>query len=150
MRATRAVTESQQMQPGRTKKRLRITALGTHSEPALGRPHILVVGEMRKWQARGRVLPQEASMEFLDFQDLDQGALELHAPETVLSPVLCASFDCLDLALRLGDLGFRGRYRAMASGLPDPWLIRREIAEICPALDFDIVDLAKASGQRLN
>ena len=144
-------TEGTEMQSGRMKKRAILRATGAHAEPAcLGNAHILVVGEVSKWQARGRILPHDPAMVFLEFHEVDLDALQLRAPATVLSPVLCTSFDCLDLALRLDELGFRGRYRAMSSALPDPWLIRSEIADICPELDFDIVDLAKTTGQRLN
>ena len=127
------------MQSGRIKKLPFTQASEAHAEPArVGTAHILVVGEVSKWQARGRVLPHDPSMIFAEFQDVDQDALQLRSPATVLSPV------------RLDELGFRGRYRAMSTGLPDPTLIRSEIAEICPELDFDIVDLAKTTGQRLN
>ncbi len=140
------------MQSGRIKKPPLAPTSGTEAKPASMRANvrILVVGEVHKWQARGRRLPEDRTMAFVEFHELDREMLQLCAPETVLSPVLCGSFDCLDLALRLGELGFRGRYRAMANGLPDPWLIRQEIAESCPGLDFDIVDLSEASGQRLN
>ncbi len=139
------------MQSGRIKK-LPITGaaeLATEQAPA-PQADILVVGEVGKWQALGRVLPRDPGMFFLEFRELDLAVLQLHRPQTVLSPVLCASFDCLDLAMRLDELGFRGRYRAMSAELPDPWLIRGEIADICPELDFDIVDLANATGGRLN
>ncbi len=142
------------MQSGRIKKR-RFSAVrelrGREAEQkAQGLHTILVVGEVGKWQELGRLLPKDPGIFFVEFQDLDQGVLALREPLTVLSPVLCASFDCLDLAMRLDELGFRGRYRAMAGQLPDPWLIRREIGETCPDLDFDIVDLVNATGYRLN
>lgn len=142
------------MQSGRIKK-LRFSAVsqarGREAEQkAEGLHTILVVGEVSKWQALGRLLPKDPGIFFVEFQDLDRNVLALREPLTVLSPVLCASFDCLDLAMRLDDLGFRGRYRAMSAQLPDPWLIRREIGETCPDLDFDIVDLVNATGRRLN
>jgi len=159
--------ESREMQSGRMKKRSHAGVTEMHNQPRAGQGtgpeigpqtgqetglyrDILVVGEVSKWHALGRVLPQEKSIFFLEFQDLAYDVLEEYTPSIVLSPLLCASFDCLDLAVRLDGLGFRGRYRAMSAQLPDPWLIRREIAENCPDLDFDIVDLAKATGHRLN
>jgi len=136
------------MQSGRVKKRLEAPRVcAERSSDRHGR--ILVVGEVRKWQALGRELPNAPGMVFVEFQQVDLGILEMIHPKTILSPVLCSSFDCLDLAMRLADLGFAGQYRAMSTQLPDPWLIRREIDEICPDLDFDIVDLARATGQRL-
>ena len=142
------------MQSGRIKKLSYATGagarLGEAEQKAEAIHGILVVGEVSKWQALGRLLPKDPGIFFVEFQDLDHGVLTLREPVTVLSPVLCASFDCLDLAMRLDELGFRGRYRAMSGQLPDPWLIRREIGESCPDLDFDIVDLVNATGYRLN
>ena len=134
--------ESPSKSPGDPLARLRENAENHHE--------ILVVGEVSKWQALGRVLPKSPGICFAEFHELDRDFLEIHSPDTILSPVLCVSFDCLDLAMRLDELGFRGRYRAMSGQLPGPWLIRREIADICPELDFDIVDLANATGHRLN
>ena len=46
------------------------------------------------------------------------------------------------LAERLVDAGFRGKYRAVAPQVPDPKLVRREITDRFPALDFDLIVLA--------
>ena len=48
----------------------------------------------------------------------------------------------MDLAERLAAAGFRGKYRAVAPTVPDPDLVRREITDRFPALDFDLVILA--------
>ena len=139
------------MQSGRIKKPVSATISETHARTDLaGNVSVLVVGEVDQWQMRGRPLPRDPAMAFVEFHALDREMLRLCAPSVVISAVLCRSFDCLDLALRLDELGFRGRYRVMANGLPDTGLIRGEIAESCPGLDFDIVDLSEATGLRLN
>ena len=62
-------------------------------------------------------------------------------PRLILSPLLARNFDCVDLAQLLWSLGYDGRYRAIDAGLPDPALIVREVRQLVPTLDFDIVPL---------
>ena len=75
----------------------------------------------------------------LQFHDVTAASLAWHAPDVVLSPLVSETFDCIDLADALAGAGFRGRYRAFATQIPDPDLIRREIRAIAPEIDFDII-----------
>ncbi len=111
---------------------------------------LLVIGEVSRWLAKGRALPQIDNTHFIEVHLLDAEILEVLKPETVFSPLICGSFDCLDVAVLLHQHGFRGRYRAMSENLPNPWLIRSEISESCPGLDFDIVSLSVAGQNLIN
>lgn len=66
--------------------------------------------------------------------------LDQFAPHFVVSPIFAASFDMMDVARRLSQLGFRGGYRAVVSRpLPDPGLVLSEVRAACPCLDVDIL-----------
>ena len=72
-------------------------------------------------------------------EDILRGALEMHGPELVVSPVVTPEFDCLDLAFTLARLGYSGAYRAVARNIPNPAMIVREVKSHCPAMDFDVI-----------
>ncbi len=102
---------------------------------------VLAVGDTREWTARGRRLPLDGHVYFVEFHDVTEELLARLEPRLVLSPLLARTFDCLDLAQRLGKLRFRGQYRAIDIGLPDPALIVREVRSLVPGLDFGVVPL---------
>ncbi|MBW7922319.1 MAG: hypothetical protein H3C51_09490 [Rubellimicrobium sp.] len=63
------------------------------------------------------------------------------APGMVVSPLSQTSVnavDAVDLAIRLAAFGYRGRYRAVSPALPCPDLVRCEVAQHAPGLDFDL------------
>lgn len=63
------------------------------------------------------------------------------APALVLSPLLTPEFDALDLARILSQCGYRGRYLALVERLPNAKLIRREVAQQSPNINFDVIVL---------
>ena len=63
------------------------------------------------------------------------------APALILSPLLTAEFDALDLARLLAQCGYRGRYLALVDRLPSANLIRREVAQQSPSINFDVIVL---------
>ncbi len=111
---------------------------------------ILIVGEVAHWRSLKQRSPLGNSVSFVDFQEVSGDFLGQERPDFVLSPLFCPGFDCFDLALVLHRAGFAGSYRAIGAQLPDPGLIRREIAAACPGLDFDIVSLTRSDGELLN
>lgn len=111
---------------------------------------ILAVGEVSRWHQAGRRLPVDSQIAYVEFHEVTESLLEILAPDVILSPTLCASFDCLDLATLLNMLGFRGRYRAMSPNLPNPDLIRREVRQNAPNVDFDFILGADLPGNRFN
>lgn len=100
---------------------------------------ILAVGHTGAWTARGRRIATDGHVYFADFHDVSDDLLAHLCPRLILSPLLARNFDCVDLAQRLGQLGYRGRYRAIDIGLPDPALIVREVRSLVPGLDFEII-----------
>jgi hypothetical protein len=100
---------------------------------------VLAVGDIDEWRRHGGDLPANSRLAFTDFRSVTAELFQVMAPTLVLSPLLARGFDCIDLAQVLHGMGYRGRYRAVADILPDPGMIRREIAAICPGLDFDVI-----------
>jgi hypothetical protein len=114
--------------------------IGTTSD-AERRPFVraLAVGEPHEWERQGHALPREG-IAFIGFHEVTQTTLDYLSPGIVFSPVLAKSFDCIDLSLELHRLGFSGQYRAIAKNLPNPQVIEREVRELCPHLDFKLID----------
>ena len=67
------------------------------------------------------------------------------APVLILSNLVTPGFDALDLARFLVQNGYRGRYLALVDRLPNPTLIRREVAAQSPGINFDVIILDGSS-----
>jgi hypothetical protein len=67
------------------------------------------------------------------------------APALILSLLVTPEFDALDLARMLSENGYRGRYLALVDALPNPNLIRREVAAQSPGVNFDVIILDGSS-----
>jgi hypothetical protein len=92
------------------------------------------------------VVAPAAGIVHVAFADLANVALSgPEAPSLVLSPLLTAGFDALDLAQMLVAGGYRGRYLALVDKLPSAKLIRREVAAQSPDLNFDVIVLDGSS-----
>lgn len=98
----------------------------------------VAVGDTDEWIREGKFLPRD-DMAFLAFRDLDEDTLAALRPAVVFSPLLAKTFDCIDLALLLSQLGYEGKYRAVSENVPKPEVIEREVRQLCPRLDFQIV-----------
>jgi hypothetical protein len=101
---------------------------------------ILAVGDVEAWSRRGRRVPA-GEVHFAAFYEVTGELLAELSPRLVLSPLLTRHFDCVDLAQRLVQLGYRGPYRAIDIGLPNPAMIVREIRSLLPSLDFEVMRL---------
>lgn len=118
---------------------------GIRLEPAeetRDRRGVLAVGDLIAWKRSGRLAQRRSDILFVEFHEINRDLLDRVSPSVVVSPLLCRSFDCVDLAQLLGAHGFAGKYRAIDSGLPDPHLIVREVRSLVPLLDFDIAFFA--------
>lgn len=100
---------------------------------------VLAVGNRAEWEMDGNSLPGSA-LAFAAFEDVTEAVIQEYDPAVIVSPILASNFDCIDLALLLHSLGYRGSYRAMATDLPRPELVVREVSQMCPRLDFDILE----------
>lgn len=107
---------------------------------------MLVVGNLRSWRRAGRALPQLEGCDFVGFAGLDAQVLERVRPDVVLSALVGEDFDALDLARRLAELGFRGRYRALAMDLRHPGTVLAELRAAAPGLDLDLLLIDEEGG----
>ncbi len=98
---------------------------------------VLAIGDMTRWRETGRALPLDSHVVFADFQHLTDALLSETAPDIVLAPLICPSFDCIDIAQLLHGYGFSGRLRIVAPRLPDPAIVLRELQVFCPGIDLD-------------
>ena len=112
------------------------------ADHAVSSAKILAVGDTQAWRRGGRRMPAQGDIHFAEFHEVTTLLLGEISPRLVLSPLLTRSFDCVDLAQRLAHLGYRGPYRAIDIGLPDPRMIVREIRSLVPMLDFEVLRLA--------
>lgn len=110
---------------------------------------MLVVGNTSRWQRAGKDLPQLNGFHFVDYREINSAVLARIRPDVVLSPLVCAGFDALEVAAHLSNAGFDGRYRAIADNVPHVDLICREVAYAAPALDFDILNISDLTGHTL-
>lgn len=106
------------------------------SPPALV---VIVVGD-RVGPPEGPIdLPNQERFHFHAFDEVCAELLDRLRPNIVLSALMGAGFDAIELAARLDQLGFSGRYRALAHDLPDAALVCREVRAAAPRIDFDLV-----------
>jgi hypothetical protein len=111
------------------------------ADQAVGSTNILAVGDTLAWSRGGRQIPSDGTVHFAQFHEVTDILLAELSPRLVLSPLLTRNFDCVDLAQRLAQLGYRGPYRAIDIGLPNPKMIVREIRALVPTLDFEVLRL---------
>ncbi|SER45131.1 hypothetical protein SAMN04490244_10193 [Tranquillimonas rosea] len=102
---------------------------------------VLCVGELTTLRASGSAPREPDQFVFAEIHEVGDWMHAEMTPELVLSPLLTPRFDCVDLAHLLHHHGYRGRYRVLSDGLPNPGLVCGEIRAQCPGLDFDIVTL---------
>lgn len=102
---------------------------------------ILIVGDISRWRKAGRTLPELDGLTFAEMGDLSVCLMHRIMPDIVLSPVIAAGFDAVDLARFLHETGYLGQYRAISDGLPSLSLIRREVRLVAPLLDFAVMDV---------
>ncbi|TNC51163.1 hypothetical protein FHG66_06345 [Rubellimicrobium rubrum] len=98
---------------------------------------ILVIGNLMTWEREGRPVPKLEGFYFASFSEIDARLLSDVKPDVVLSALMGESFDVIDLACRLVELGFAGRYRALTTALPNAEAVRNEVQAIAPSLDFN-------------
>lgn len=120
-----------------------------HSDADADRLSVLVVSEGAKMAGAMIGAVDARGVRFVELEDL-AAALSLEAADVVLSPLVSDAFDCFDVAARLAELGFSGRYRAASGHIPDPGLVRREVRATYPKLDFELVVLDEPDGTLLN
>lgn len=99
----------------------------------------LVVGDLARWEAEGRMTPPLDDFQFVEIKSLTAEVVQDMEPEIILSPLVADDFDAVDVAAKLIELQYNGKYRAISDDLPDADLIRSEIRSFAPQLDFDLL-----------
>ena len=83
---------------------------------------------------RGRLISVEIAK-------LYEGLIEEFAPNLVISPLVGRSFDCVELASRLAEIGYDGLYVAISKDLPRLDIVRSEVRAMVTGVRFDVADL---------
>ena len=109
----------------------------------------LIIGDLNRWRAAGRNTDAFKHFEFTDISDLTMAVLARFDPEIILSPLVGDSFDVFEVSQRLQEIGFRGRYRAICSNIPNIDVIRDDVSQVAPDLDFDLLQLASKTSDDL-
>lgn len=104
-----------------------------------GTARILAVGSPKEWERSSACGRGSGNLLFVAFAEVDAELLRQTTPDAIISPALGWDFDCIDLAVRLTKLGYKGLYRATALNLPRPEVVECEIRQLCPNLDFGII-----------
>jgi hypothetical protein len=99
---------------------------------------VLAVGDVFSLRTRIDAGLAGATTAFAEFSDVTPELMEALSPQIVVSSVLGRNFDCVDLAERLCEVGFRGCYRLIAHGMPQPDLVLREIRSLFPGLRVEL------------
>lgn len=100
---------------------------------------ILMVGEPQRLQTLKKHFPDRSGVFFIEFSDLSREILQSIQPSVVVSPAISTGFDCLDLASFLERCRYQGAFRIMAHDLPRPDIIKGELRQNFPSLNFDIL-----------
>ncbi|MFC2967450.1 hypothetical protein [Acidimangrovimonas pyrenivorans] len=79
------------------------------------------------------------------FEDLDRAMIARIRPRLVLCPLFTLRFDVIDVLKRLDGLNWQGRVCALSRRLPNPAMVRAEIAAAVPGLPCDLVELPAAA-----
>lgn len=98
-------------------------------------------GEAAKASARGRF---GKDIEVVDYASVTAELLKEFDPHFVVSPILTAGFDIVDLGTLLWQLRYKGAYRVLTEvALPNPGIVLREVRSQCPGLDVDLLAMNK-------
>lgn len=98
----------------------------------------LVIGDLKRWRAAGRDTMACSHFQFAGLDDLTAEVIAAFDPEIILSPLVGTSFDVLEVAEKLQQINFKGRYRAICTDIPDVEIIRSDVSQVAPDLDFDL------------
>ena len=106
-------------------------------------PVMLVVGDGRHRDLSDRI--GGPGIHFVPYADLDQPLLAGLYPDIVVSALMSPVVDAIDLAARLDHLGYRGLFWALASTVPRIPMVRQEVNDVAPNIEFEIVTLSAIS-----
>jgi hypothetical protein len=109
--------------------------------PADG-PVVILAIEPVDWEKAG--LPDTTRIVHIPFRALTKPLLSETQPVMVLGPLLSPQLDAMQIAERLGELGYRGRLALLGPPLPNPSLVAREIRAASGSKDILVEIVAEA------
>lgn len=86
--------------------------------------------------------PRERSVIYTHWRSLNRAMLARISPQAILAPLICMSFDVVDLGATLQTLGFQGDLYVITRPLPRAELVLQEVSAVCPGLNVHLVELA--------
>lgn len=101
----------------------------------------IVIGDMVRWQEMDKSVPIIDGFTFLDVEDFMQNRAEVHKAGIILSPLTMRHHDAVDIAFCLQHTGYQGMYRVVVTDFDYPHLIIKEVNDMAPDIDFDILEL---------
>ena len=112
-----------------------------------GRPRLLVIGSPEQW-AEATLVPVISPDDGVDwlrlcpFESLDAALIDETHPDLILSHLLSTSYDVIEVARRLHEVGFSGTYIAIWRRIPNPEVIRGEVRQVAPRLSFELLEIS--------
>ncbi|MDA5094835.1 hypothetical protein O2N63_12140 [Aliiroseovarius sp. KMU-50] len=100
---------------------------------------ILAVGDVVPDTDRTTKFPESEKIQYLKISDINAEVLRWRRPLMIISPLMCNSFDSLELAVKLQELGYTGKFRVLAPNVANPNMILKEIASQAPSIDIEIM-----------
>lgn len=110
---------------------------------------VLMVGEPQRLQTLKEHFPGRSGVFFIEYSDLSADILRALQPTAVVAPAISAHFDCLDLAEFLSLSEYKGAFRIFAQDIPKPDIIRREVRQYYPALNFEVLKTEAPASKEL-
>ncbi|MBB4022168.1 MULTISPECIES: hypothetical protein [Actibacterium] len=111
-------------------------------EAPAGATLALVIGMPTSDVPRWPLPDATARLEPLPYTLLHAGLACAPGTSCIVSPLVAEHFDAMDLALQLHLADYRGTYLVVAPRVPRPEIIRRELRQICPGLDVEVITCA--------
>ncbi|WP_394182138.1 hypothetical protein [Yoonia maritima] len=101
----------------------------------------IVIGDVARWKAQGRNLSPTDELTFVSIDALCAQTIAEVSPDTILSPLVADTFDAMEVAETLHQIGFQGQYCVVADPLPNKNAVIAEVKARAPGLRFDIVTM---------
>lgn len=97
---------------------------------------VVIAVEPVEWDRAG--LPEGARIVKIPFRALTKPLLSETRPAIVLGPLVSPSLDAMQIAERLGELGYHGTLLLLGPVLPNPSLVAREIRAASGSKDIKV------------
>lgn len=86
--------------------------------------------------------PRRQSVVLTQKRMLTRQMLDSVQPDAIVGPLIAPTWDIVDLAIVLEDLGYAGHLYALSRPLPRAELVVREVGAVCPRLTVHLLEIA--------